>query len=52
MPEMRFHVRRPDGITQRCYSPSTVVEVYFVPGGQYALKVTVESLTGADGSTR
>lgn len=101
MPEMYFHVRWPDGVTQRCYSPSTVVEDYFVPGGQYALadfversrtalgiagdrvqekfgffctgasdqlaqiertaaayaavsdaKVTVESLTGADGSTR
>ncbi|MFD5406088.1 MSMEG_0570 family nitrogen starvation response protein [Streptomyces griseorubiginosus] len=101
MPEMYFHVRWPDGETQRCYSPSTVVEDYFVPGAQYALtdfversrtalgiagdrvkekfgffctgasdqlaqieriaatyatvsgaKVTVEALTGADGSTR
>ncbi|MCI3276935.1 MSMEG_0570 family nitrogen starvation response protein [Streptomyces cylindrosporus] len=101
MPEMYFHVRWPDGATQRCYSPSTVVEDYFVPGGQYAVadfversrtaldiagervrekfgffctgasgqlaqieraaaayaavsgaEVTVESLTGADGSTR
>ncbi|MDH6546050.1 MSMEG_0570 family nitrogen starvation response protein [Streptomyces sp. SAI-041] len=101
MPEMYFHVRWPDGTTQRCYSPSTVVEDYFVPGSQYALadflersrtalgiagervqekfgffctgasdqlaqiertaaayaavsdaEVTVESLTGADGSAR
>lgn len=101
MPEMYFHVRWPDGVTQRCYSPSTVVEDYFVPGGQYELadfversrtalgiagdrvkekfgfsctgasdqlaqiertaatyatasdaKVTVEALTGTDGSTR
>ncbi|MEU6351919.1 MSMEG_0570 family nitrogen starvation response protein [Streptomyces sp. NPDC047072] len=101
MPEMYFHVRWPDGMTQRCYSPSTVVEDYFVPGSHYALvefversrtalgiagervkekfgflctgasdqlaqiertattyatvsdaKVTVEALTGTDGSTR
>ncbi|MDH6513875.1 putative repeat protein (TIGR04042 family) [Streptomyces sp. SAI-135] len=101
MPEMYFHVRWPDGTTQRCYSPSTVVEDYFVPGSQYPLadflersrtalgiagervqekfgffctgasdqlaqiertaaayatvsdaEVTVESLTGADGSAR
>ncbi|MFJ6392320.1 MSMEG_0570 family nitrogen starvation response protein [Streptomyces sp. NPDC091972] len=42
MPEMYFHVRWPDGQTQRCYSPSTVVEDYFVPGGQYALADFVE----------
>ena len=101
MPEMYFHVRWPDGATQRCYSPSTVVADYFTAGSQYELadfversrtalgiagervrekfgffctgasaqltqieqaaaaygslagaKVTVESLTGADGSTR
>ncbi|MDH6565133.1 putative repeat protein (TIGR04042 family) [Streptomyces sp. SAI-117] len=42
MPEMYFHVRWPDGTTQRCYSPSTVVEDYFVPGSQYALADFVE----------
>ncbi|HEY8982622.1 MAG TPA: MSMEG_0570 family nitrogen starvation response protein [Streptomyces sp.] len=101
MPEMYFHVRWPDGVTQRCYSPSTIVADYFVSGGRYELadfversrtalgiagervkekfgffctgafdqltqiertaatyagvsgaEVTVESLTGADGSTR
>jgi uncharacterized repeat protein (TIGR04042 family) len=26
MPELYFHVRWPDGVTQRCYSPSTVLE--------------------------
>ncbi|NNN31404.1 MSMEG_0570 family nitrogen starvation response protein [Streptomyces sp. S3(2020)] len=101
MPETYFHVRWPDGVTQRCYSPSTVVEDYFTAGGEYELsefversrtalgiagervkekfgfyctgasdqlaqieqiaatytsvtgaKVTVESLTGADGSAR
>jgi len=78
MPEMYFHVRWPDGVKQRCYSPSTIVADYFVSGGRYELadfversrtalgiertvatyagvsgaEVTVESLTGADGSTR
>ncbi|MFC8516561.1 MSMEG_0570 family nitrogen starvation response protein [Streptomyces sp. NPDC057257] len=42
MPEMYFHVRWPDGATQRCYSPSTVVEDYLVPGGQYAVADFVE----------
>jgi uncharacterized repeat protein (TIGR04042 family) len=42
MPEMYVHVRRPDGVTQRCCSPSTVVAEYFVPGGQYALADFVE----------
>ncbi|MBW8705784.1 hypothetical protein MBT84_39860 [Streptomyces sp. MBT84] len=42
MPEMYFHVRWPDGAMQRCYSPSTVVEDYFVPGGQYPLADFVE----------
>jgi uncharacterized repeat protein (TIGR04042 family) len=35
MPELYFHVRWPDGESQRCYSPSTVVEDYFLPGGVY-----------------
>ncbi|GAA1740785.1 MSMEG_0570 family nitrogen starvation response protein [Luedemannella helvata] len=35
MPEMYFLVRWPDGADQRCYSPSTVVEEFFVPGGTY-----------------
>jgi uncharacterized repeat protein (TIGR04042 family) len=68
MPEMCFHVRWPDGAAQRCYSPSTVVADYFTAGTEYDLadfversrtalgitgaKVTVESLTGADGGVR
>ncbi|MGW5332609.1 MSMEG_0570 family nitrogen starvation response protein [Streptomyces bauhiniae] len=32
MPEMYFDVRWPDGETQRCYSPSTVIEDYFTAG--------------------
>ncbi|MFC4499515.1 MULTISPECIES: MSMEG_0570 family nitrogen starvation response protein [Streptomyces] len=37
MPELYFHVRWPDGETQRCYSPSTVIEDYLTPGGVYEL---------------
>ncbi|WP_406449294.1 MSMEG_0570 family nitrogen starvation response protein [Streptomyces sp. NBC_01622] len=42
MPEMYFDVRWPDGPTQRCYSPSTTVEDYFVPGAEYELAEFVE----------
>ncbi|MFE7127255.1 MSMEG_0570 family nitrogen starvation response protein [Streptomyces sp. NPDC057617] len=42
MPEIYFHVRWPDGATQRCYSPSTVVEEYFTAGGEYGLADFVE----------
>lgn len=34
---MSFHVRWPDGSTQRCYSPSTVVGEHLRPGEAYAL---------------
>jgi len=39
---MYFDVRWPDGLTQRCYSPSTIVEDYFAPGGEYELAEFVE----------
>jgi len=42
MPEMYFDVRWPDGLTQRCYSPSTIVEDYFTPGAAYELAEFVE----------
>ncbi|MEV6171783.1 MSMEG_0570 family nitrogen starvation response protein [Streptomyces sp. NPDC051954] len=42
MPELYFRVRWPDGATQRCYSPSTVVENYLTPGGVYELGDFVE----------
>jgi uncharacterized repeat protein (TIGR04042 family) len=35
MPEMYFDVRWPDDTTQRCYSPSTVIEDYLTAGQQY-----------------
>lgn len=37
MPELYFHVRWPDGETQRCYSPSTVIEDYLTSGGVYEI---------------
>jgi uncharacterized repeat protein (TIGR04042 family) len=32
MPEVLFTIQLPDGITKECYSPSSVVRRYFVPG--------------------
>jgi uncharacterized repeat protein (TIGR04042 family) len=37
MPEMRFHVRWPDGRKAVCYSPSLVIKDYFHPGAAYPL---------------
>ena len=37
MPEMRFHIRWPDGTEESCYSPSLVIKDYFVPGAAYDL---------------
>lgn len=37
MPELWFRVRWPDAVTTRCYSPSTIVRHYFVPGTEYPL---------------
>ena len=37
MPEMRFHLRWPDGSTSACYSPSLVIGEYFRPGHAYPL---------------
>jgi uncharacterized repeat protein (TIGR04042 family) len=42
MPEMWFNVRWPDGVAQRCYSPSTVVTEYFTAGTAYELADFVE----------
>ncbi|MFD3486155.1 MSMEG_0570 family nitrogen starvation response protein [Streptomyces sp. NPDC058665] len=42
MPELYFHVRWPGGETQRCYSPSTVIEDYLAIGGVYELDDFVE----------
>ena len=37
MPEMRFHIRWPDGTPEACYSPSLVIKDYFAVGADYAL---------------
>ncbi|MGH8779711.1 MSMEG_0570 family nitrogen starvation response protein [Paraburkholderia sp.] len=42
MPVMHFTVRWPDGSEADCYSPSTVVGDFFVPGERYALHDFVE----------
>ena len=35
MPEMRFHIRWPDGRREACYSPSLVVKEHFAVGADY-----------------
>lgn len=37
MPEMRFHIRWPDGRREACYSPSLVIKEHFAVGEQVAL---------------
>ena len=37
MPETLFRVRWPDGQTETCYSPSTVIRDFFEPGRTYPL---------------
>ena len=37
MPEMRFHIRWPDGTAEACYSPSLVIKDYFSVGTAYPL---------------
>ena len=37
MPEMHFHIRWPDGESERCYSPSLVIKEHFEPGQSYVL---------------
>jgi len=37
MPEMRFHIRWPDGSFEACYSPSLTVKDFLVAGRSYTL---------------
>ncbi len=37
MPEMRFHIRWPDGTEDICYSPSLVIKDHFTVGQTYPL---------------
>jgi uncharacterized repeat protein (TIGR04042 family) len=47
MPEMRFHVRWPDGRREACYSPSLVVKDFLAPGESYSLDDFVEKTRAA-----
>jgi uncharacterized repeat protein (TIGR04042 family) len=35
MPEIRFHIRWPDGIAEACYSPSLVIKEHLRAGASY-----------------
>lgn len=37
MPEMRFHIRWPDGSREACYSPSLVIKEHFALGEELPL---------------
>lgn len=37
MPEVTFHIRWPDGVEERCYSPSTVIRQHLRAGQSYPL---------------
>ena len=37
MPEMRFHIRWPDGTREACYSPSLVIKDHLAVGQDYPL---------------
>ena len=37
MPERYFEIRWPDGVEQSCYSPSSVIDEFFIPEQQYSL---------------
>ncbi|WP_149139709.1 MSMEG_0570 family nitrogen starvation response protein [Gemmobacter caeruleus] len=37
MPEVIFHIRWPDGVEERCYSPSTIIHQHLSAGQSYPL---------------
>lgn len=47
MPEMRFHVRWPDGRREACYSPSLVVKDFLAANESYALDDFLERTRSA-----
>jgi uncharacterized repeat protein (TIGR04042 family) len=49
VPETYFRVSWPDGSTQRCYSPSLVVEEFFEAGQVYSVGEFLERSTRAFG---
>lgn len=42
MPEMRFRIRWPDGRTEQCYSPSTIITEHLQARTDYPLATFVE----------
>lgn len=56
MPELRFRIRWPDGATEICYSPSTIITQHLEPGVDYPLARFVEKaragLEAANGRVR
>jgi uncharacterized repeat protein (TIGR04042 family) len=42
MPETRFQIQWPDASHEVCYSPSSVVKKYLIPGQEYELEDFVE----------
>ncbi|KQQ19264.1 hypothetical protein ASF48_15090 [Rathayibacter sp. Leaf299] len=42
MPEMTFSVRWPDGVEERCYSPSLVMHDFLAAGESYPLEDFVD----------
>jgi uncharacterized repeat protein (TIGR04042 family) len=49
VPETYFRVSWPDGTTQRCYSPSLIVEEFFDAGQAYSIGEFVKRSTTALG---
>jgi uncharacterized repeat protein (TIGR04042 family) len=42
MPEMRFHIRWPDGSREACYSPSLVIKDHLAVGQDYPIDEFVD----------
>lgn len=42
MPEMRFHIRWPDGSREACYSPSLVIKDHLAVGQDYPIDAFVD----------
>lgn len=47
MPEMHFTIEWPNGKRERCYSPSYIIEDYFVAGQAYAVPEFLERASAA-----
>ena len=47
MPEMHFTIEWPNGKRERCYSPSYIIEDYFVPGRGYPVPEFLERASAA-----